>query len=102
MSMSENGHSLMVRARGRIELTDASDDVKTLEPDGYFTIETRNEESGQKGMSRFSATRGPSGAIERSFVVNGRRVEPEEGREWLARTLPPFVRDHASTKRLAR
>ena len=100
--MSENGHKLIVRAKGRIELTDASDDVKSLEPGGYFTIETGYAAMGEKGTSKFAATRGSSGAVERWYVVDGRRVGPEEGREWLARTLPAFVRDHASTERLTR
>src|SRR5207342_62209 len=51
MSMSENGRTMTVRAKGRIELTDASDDVKSLEPDGYFMIETGNESLGEKGTS---------------------------------------------------
>jgi len=96
MSMSENGCSVTVHAKGRIQLTDAFDDVQSLEPGGYFTLETGNEELGEKGTSKFSATRGPNGTIARSYVVNGRRVGREEGREWLSRTLPAFVRDHAS------
>jgi hypothetical protein len=102
MSMSENGRTMTVRAKGRIELTNASDDVQSLEPDGYFMIETGNEALGEKGTSKFSATPGSHGTIERSYVVDGRRVGPDEGREWLARTLPAFVRDHASPKRLTR
>ena len=102
MSMSEDGHSVKVYVKGRVELTDASDDVKRLEAGGYLTFETGNEELGGKGTSKFSATPGPNGTVERSYVVDGRRVGPEEGREWLARTLPAFVRDHASPKRLER
>lgn len=102
MSMSENGHSVSVHAKGRIELTDDFEDVKSLEPGGYFTIETGNEDLGKKGTSKFTAARGSNGSIERAYVVDGHSVGSDEGREWLARTLPAFVRDHASAKRLAR
>jgi hypothetical protein len=95
MVRSENGKTLKVEGRGRVEFTDDDSDVKSLEPGGRFSIETANGWFSGFTASRFEATAARDGSIARTYTIDGKAVSDTEGRKWLAATLPDLVRDLA-------
>jgi hypothetical protein len=95
MVRTENGKTLKVQGKGRVEFTDDDSDVKSLEPGGRFSIETANGWFSGFTGSRFEATATRDGSIARTYAIDGKTVSEAEGRKWLAVTLPEVVRDLA-------
>lgn len=82
--------SLKVKLDGAIEFTDDDHDVKSLSPNGHFTIEEGSWLSGRGYDVKADAT----GNLTKTYSV-GRTSKPldDEGRTWLARLLPQVIRD---------
>jgi beta-lactamase regulating signal transducer with metallopeptidase domain len=82
--------SLKVKIDGAIEFTDDDHDVKSLSPNGHFTLEEGAWLSGRGYDVKADAT----GKLARTYSV-GRTSKPldDEGRAWLGRLLPPLIRD---------
>ena len=95
MVRTENGKTLKVQGKGRVEFTDDDSDVKSLEPGGRFSFETANGWFSGFSASRFEATAARDGSITRTYTIDGKNVSDDEGRKWLAATLPDLVRDLA-------
>ncbi|HZA35037.1 MAG TPA: M56 family metallopeptidase [Vicinamibacterales bacterium] len=95
MVRTENGKTLKVEGRGRVEFTDDDSDVKSLEPGGRFSFESANGWFSGFTASRFEATAARDGSISRTYTIDGKTVSDAEGRKWLAATLPDLVRDLA-------
>jgi hypothetical protein len=90
MSWSKNGERLSIEYRGDIEFTDDDTDVRRVSPGGYLRI--------REGGRFFSdhtieIEARADGSLERRYWA-GRSERPfvPEGREWLARFLPGFIR----------
>jgi beta-lactamase regulating signal transducer with metallopeptidase domain len=86
---SNGTEKLQVNYRGVIEFTDDDTDVKSISPGGYLKIREGGLLSSRSVEFRADA----SGALERRYWVGSseKPFEPE-GREWLARALPRFIR----------
>lgn len=86
---TSNGDTVEVKYRGSFELNDDDTDIVKVSPGGYVKL------SDGKWMRGYSVTyeADASGNLRRRFFVGSseRAFEPE-GREWLSKTLPPFVR----------
>ena len=88
---TQNGWtSLKVKIDGAIEFTDDDHDVKSLSPNGRFTLEEGGWLYGRGYDVRADAT----GNLTKSYSV-GRTSKPldDEGRAWLGRLLPQVIRD---------
>lgn len=89
ISWSGNGEKVVVKYNGTFTVNDTDTDIATLSPDGYVKV---SDGAWLRGRSvEFSAD--ARGNITRRFRVGSteRPFEPE-GREWLARILPRFIR----------
>lgn len=86
---SNNGERLEVKYHGQVEFTDDDTDVKRLSPGGSLKIKDGKWSGGRTIEFKADA----SGTIERRYWVgmSERPFEPE-GRQWLAKTLPRFIR----------
>ena len=86
---SNDGHKIEIEYKGRFEFTDDDTDLKSLSPGGYLKI----REGRLQNKSNAELTADDKGNITRRFWsgTSERPFEPE-GREWLARTLPKFIR----------
>ena len=82
---SNGGERLEVQYRGDVEFSDDDSDVTRLEPGGYLRI--------RDGRHEIELRAEVSGSIARKFRIDGSEgpFEPE-GRAWLARVLPRFIR----------
>jgi beta-lactamase regulating signal transducer with metallopeptidase domain len=82
--------SLKVKIDGAIEFTDDDHDVKSLSPNGHFTLEEGDWLSGRGYDVKADA----AGNLTKTYSV-GRTSKPldDEGRAWLGRLLPPVIRD---------
>ena len=82
---SNDREKLEVQYRGEVEFSDDDADVTRLEPGGYLRL--------RDGDRAVELHADESGTITRRFRVSGseRPFEPE-GRAWLARVLPRFIR----------
>jgi beta-lactamase regulating signal transducer with metallopeptidase domain len=82
--------SLKVKIDGAIEFTDDDHDVKSLSPNGHFTLEEGSWLSGRGYDVKADAT----GNLTKTYSV-GRTSKPldDEGRAWLQRLLPQLIRD---------
>jgi beta-lactamase regulating signal transducer with metallopeptidase domain len=89
---SHDGEKLQVEYRGDVEFTDDDTDVKSLSPGGLLRLEDGEGRNARAVEFRADA----SGAVNRRFWVGSseRPFEPE-GRVWLSRVLPRFVRQSA-------
>jgi beta-lactamase regulating signal transducer with metallopeptidase domain len=89
---SRNGEKLTVNYEGAIEFTDDDTDVQALSPGGWLKI----KEGGLLASKSVEFRADASGRIERRFWsgMSERPFEPE-GRQWLAQTLPRFIRQTA-------
>lgn len=86
---SHNGDKIEVKYRGTFELNDDDTDIVRMSPDGYVRF---SDGMWMRGHSvEFIAD--AAGNITRRYHA-GMRERPfePEGREWLAKTLPRFVR----------
>jgi beta-lactamase regulating signal transducer with metallopeptidase domain len=92
-SWSNNGEKLEVRYDGEIEFTDDDTDVKRLSPGGSLRIKEGGVLGGFFASHTVEFTADGSGNITRRFWdgMSERPFEPE-GRLWLARYLPRFIR----------
>ena len=93
MSWSNNGQRMEVRFEGEIEFTDDDRDVKRLSPGGLMRIKEGGVFGGFFAAHTVEFTADSSGSITRRFW-SGMSEQPfdPEGREWLARFLPRFIR----------
>jgi beta-lactamase regulating signal transducer with metallopeptidase domain len=88
---SRNGwSSLGVTVDGTVEFTDDDADVKSLSPHGSFRI----EDGGLLSKRAYEVKADGAGNLTRFYSV-GWSTKPmdDEGRAWLARTLPQVIRD---------
>jgi beta-lactamase regulating signal transducer with metallopeptidase domain len=88
-SWSNNGDKLEVSYEGDVEFTDDDSDVKRLSPGGFLKLSDGGWFGGRGVEFRADA----SGNITRRFRVGivEKPYEPE-GRAWLSRMLPRFIR----------
>ena len=86
---SNNGEKLEVKYDGEIEFSDDDTDVKRLSPGGSLRI----RDGGLFASHTVDFATDASGNVTRRFWVgmSERPFEPE-GRQWLARMLPRFIR----------
>ena len=92
---TENGKTLKLQGKGRVEFTEDDSDIKSLESGGRFYFETANGWFSWFTASRFEATAAKDGSIARTYTIDGKTVSDAEGRKWLAATLPDLVRELA-------
>jgi beta-lactamase regulating signal transducer with metallopeptidase domain len=88
---TQNGWtSLKVKIDGAIEFTDDDRDVKSLSPNGRFTVEEGSWFSGRGYDVKADA----AGNLTKTYSV-GRSSKPldDEGRAWLQHFLPQLIRD---------
>ena len=95
MTRSDNGKSVKVEGKGRVTFTDDDTDVKSLEPGGSFTLETRNGWGSVSGIARVEVKAAEDGSLSRIYRIDGKSVSETEGRKWLASVLPEVVRELA-------
>jgi hypothetical protein len=95
MVRTENGKTLKVQGKGRVEFTDDDTDVKSLEPGGSFSIETAGGWFAGSRTSRFEVIAAEDGSLSRSYRIDGKAVSEAEGRAWLASVLPEVLRELA-------
>jgi beta-lactamase regulating signal transducer with metallopeptidase domain len=100
-SWSNNGEKIEVKYRGEVEFTDDDADVKSLSPGGSLRI----RDGGWFASHTAIFTTDDSGNLTRKFWVGSteRPFDPE-GRRWVARMLPRFIRQTgiAARARVAR
>jgi beta-lactamase regulating signal transducer with metallopeptidase domain len=82
--------SLSITVDGTVEFTDDDADVKSLSPNGRFRV----EDGGLLSKRAYEVKADSAGNLTRSYSV-GWSTKPmdDEGRAWLARTLPQVIRD---------
>jgi beta-lactamase regulating signal transducer with metallopeptidase domain len=82
--------SLNITVDGTVEFTDDDTDVKSLSPNGRFRL----EDGGLLSKRTYEVRADAAGRLTRSYSV-GWNTKPmdDEGRAWLARTLPQVIRD---------
>ena len=82
--------SLNLTVDGTVEFTDDDTDVKSLSPNGRFRI----GDGGLLSKRAYEVRADGTGKLTRSYSV-GWSTKPmdDEGRAWLARTLPQMIRD---------
>jgi beta-lactamase regulating signal transducer with metallopeptidase domain len=82
--------SLSVTVDGTVEFTDDDTDVKSLSPNGRFRL----EEGGLLSKRAYEVRADAAGNLTRSYSV-GWSTKPmdDEGRAWLAHTLPQVIRE---------
>jgi hypothetical protein len=95
MMRSDNGKAVKVEGKGRVAFTDDDTDVKTLDPGGSFSIETKNGWASGSGTARLEVSAAKDGSLSRSYRIDGKAVSEAEGRKWLAAVLPEVVRELA-------
>jgi beta-lactamase regulating signal transducer with metallopeptidase domain len=86
---SNNGHKIEIEYKGRFEFTDDDTDVKSISPGGYLKI----SEGRSLSKTTVELNADNQGNITRRYWsgTSERPYEPE-GRQWLAQTLPRFIR----------
>jgi beta-lactamase regulating signal transducer with metallopeptidase domain len=82
--------SVSITTEGTVEFTDDDTDVKSLSPNGRFRL----EDGGLLSKRAYEVRADAAGNLTRSYSV-GWSTKPmdDEGRAWLARTLPQVIRD---------
>jgi hypothetical protein len=86
---SRDGERIEISHRGAVEFTDDDTDVRSLAPGGHFRVST-----GSWFGRGVDIRADGSGVLSRRYRVSivEKPYEPE-GREWLARMLPRFIRE---------
>jgi hypothetical protein len=86
---SHDGERIEISHEGAVEFTEDDKDVKSLAPGGHFRIST-----GSWFGRGVDIRADSSGILSRRYRVSivEKPYEPE-GREWLAQTLPRFIRE---------
>jgi beta-lactamase regulating signal transducer with metallopeptidase domain len=92
-SWSNNGERIEVRYNGEVEFTDDDTDVKRLSPGGSLRIKEGGVFGGFFASHTVEFTADGSGNVTRRFWdgMTERPFDPE-GRQWLTRSLPRFIR----------
>ena len=92
-SWSNNGERIEVRYDGEVEFTDDDTDVKRLSPGGSLRIKEGGMFAGLFAAHTVEFTADGSGNLTRRFWegMSERPFEPE-GRQWLTKYLPRFIR----------
>ncbi len=86
---SENGKRLEVKLKGKIEFTENYSDIKTLSPNGYFTIKDERTSVERK----FEVEADAGGHLKRSYFIEGRAATFDgEAERWLSELLLEAVR----------
>jgi len=82
--------SVSITIDGTVEFTDDDTDVKSLSPNGRFRL----EDGGLLSKRVYEVKADAAGNLTRTYSV-GWSTKPmdDEGRAWLARTLPQVIRD---------
>jgi beta-lactamase regulating signal transducer with metallopeptidase domain len=82
--------SVSITIDGTIEFTDDDTDIKSLSPNGRFRL----EDGGLLSKRVYEVKADSAGNLTRTYSV-GWSTKPldDEGRAWLARTLPQVIRD---------
>ena len=90
MTVRNGWTSFSIKIDGPVEFTDDDTDIKSLSPNGRFRI----EEGGLLSKRAYEVRADAAGNLTRSYSV-GWSTKPidDEGRAWLARTLPQAIRD---------
>jgi hypothetical protein len=93
MSWSNNGERLEVRFDGEVEFSDDDMDIKRLSPGGSLRIKEGGVFGGFFASHTVEFSADASGQITRRFW-DGTSEKPfdPEGRQWLAKYLPRFIR----------
>lgn len=87
---SHNGEKLEVRWDGEFELNDTDTDIKSMTPGSRLRI----SDGGWFSRHSIEFTANASGVITRKYWVgSGERPFDPEGKDWLARMMPRFVRE---------
>ena len=86
---SNDNQRIEIEYKGRIEFTDDDADVKALSPGGYLRI--REGRLPNRTSVEFDAD-DKGNIIRRYWSGTSERPFEPEGRQWLARTLPRFIR----------
>jgi hypothetical protein len=88
--ISNGRTSLSMTVHGTIEFTDDDTDVKSISPNGSFWL----EEDGFPSKRAYEVRADSAGNLTRSYSV-GWSAKPldDEGRAWLAHTLPQGIRE---------
>jgi beta-lactamase regulating signal transducer with metallopeptidase domain len=88
-SWSNDGEKLEVKLQGEIQFTDDDTDVKTLSPGGSLRI----RDGGWFATHTLHVTADGSGNLTRRFwKASTERPFDPDGRQWLAKMLPRFIR----------
>jgi beta-lactamase regulating signal transducer with metallopeptidase domain len=82
--------SVTITIDGTVEFTNDDTDLKSLSPNGRFRL----EDGGLLSKRVYEVTADATGSLTRTYSV-GWSTKPmdDEGRAWLARTLPQVIRD---------
>jgi bla regulator protein blaR1 len=82
--------SVSITIDGTVEFTDDDTDVKSLSPNGRFRL----EDGGLLSKRVYEVKADAAGNLIRTYLVGwSTRPMDDEGRAWLARTLPQVIRD---------
>ena len=95
---SNDGEKISINYDGTFDIDDQDSGIKSLSPNGYLHI---SDNDGH--LVEFTSDR--NGTLSTRYKVNGReRAFEPEGRQWLATTLPRFIRQSgfAAGSRVAR
>jgi beta-lactamase regulating signal transducer with metallopeptidase domain len=93
MSWSNNGERMEVRFDGEAEFSDDDADVSKMSPGGLLRIKEGGMLGGFFASHTVEVTADGSGNITRRFWTGwSERPFDPEGRQWLARYLPRFIR----------
>ena len=105
MTWQNNGERMEVRFDGEAEFSDDDADVTKLSPGGLFRIKEGGIFGGFFASHTVEISADDAGRISRRFWsgMSEQPFEPE-GRQWLARTLPRFIRQtgYGAKARVAR
>lgn len=90
MTIRNGWTSFSIKIDGTVEFTDDDGDVKSLSPNGRFRI----EDGGLLSKRAYEVIADAAGNLTRSYSVGwSSKPMDDEGRAWLARTLPEAIRD---------
>ena len=83
---SNNGEKMSIKYEGKFEFDDQDTGIKSISPGGFLHI---SDNDGH--LVEFTADR--AGTLSTRYRVNGRdRAFEPEGRQWLSKILPRFIR----------
>ena len=92
---SQDGITITIRAKGRVEFTEDDADVKSLESGGSFEIVENAGWFSWTDRRKFQAYARSDGSVERRYFASGTELSASEGRKWLSGFLPKLLREAA-------